>query len=85
MTRAHPPRTTPGSAGTTSAVSDHELFNLVLKRSVSDLRLLVNEGPGPDQRYVAAGVPWFTTLFGRDALIMVFQSLAFRPQSPSRP
>ena len=66
--------------GTTSVVSDHELFNLVLKRSVSDLRLLVNEGPGPDQRYVAAGVPWFTTLFGRDALITALQSLAFRPQ-----
>jgi glycogen debranching enzyme len=66
--------------GTTSVVSDHELFNLVLKRSVSDLRLLINEGPGPEERYVAAGVPWFATLFGRDALIAAFQSLAFRPQ-----
>jgi len=66
--------------GTMSVVSDHELFNLVVKRSVSDLRLLVNDGPGPGERYVAAGVPWFTTLFGRDALIAAFQSLAFRPQ-----
>ncbi len=66
--------------GTTSVLSDHELFNLVVKRSVSDLRLLVNEGPGPDERYVSAGVPWFTTLFGRDALISAFQALAFRPQ-----
>jgi glycogen debranching enzyme len=66
--------------GTTSVVSDHELFNLVLKRSVSDLRLLINDGPAPGERYVAAGVPWFTTLFGRDALIAAFQSLAFRPQ-----
>jgi len=66
--------------GTTSVASDHELFNLVLKRSVSDLRLLVNDGPGPGERYVAAGVPWFATLFGRDALIASFQSLAFRPQ-----
>jgi len=66
--------------GTASVVSDHELFNLVIKRSVSDLRLLVNEGPGADQRYVSAGVPWFTTLFGRDSLISAFQSLAFRPQ-----
>jgi len=66
--------------GTTSVDSDHELFNLVIKRSISDLRLLVNDGPGPDQRYVAAGVPWFTTLFGRDALISAFQALAFRPQ-----
>jgi glycogen debranching enzyme len=66
--------------GTTTVESDHELFNLVVKRSTSDLRLLINDGPGPDQRYVAAGVPWFTTLFGRDALITAFQSLAFRPQ-----
>jgi glycogen debranching enzyme len=66
--------------GTTSVDSDHELFNLVIKRSISDLRLLVNEGPGADQRYIAAGVPWFTTLFGRDALISAFQALAFRPQ-----
>jgi glycogen debranching enzyme len=66
--------------GTTSVDSDHELFNLVVKRSISDLRLLVNDGPGPDQRYIAAGVPWFTTLFGRDALISAFQALAFRPQ-----
>jgi glycogen debranching enzyme len=66
--------------GTTTVVSDHDLFNLVIKRSVSDLRLLINEGPGPDQRYVSAGVPWFATLFGRDSLISAFQSLAFRPQ-----
>jgi glycogen debranching enzyme len=66
--------------GTTSVVSDHELVNLVIKRSVSDLRLLVNDGPGPDQRYVSAGVPWFATLFGRDSLISAFQALAFRPQ-----
>jgi glycogen debranching enzyme len=66
--------------GTASVVSDHELFNLVIKRSVSDLRLLVNEGPGEDERYISAGVPWFTTLFGRDSLISAFQALAFRPQ-----
>lgn len=66
--------------GTTSVDSDHELFNLVVKRSVSDLRLLLNEGPGPGERYVAAGVPWFSTLFGRDALITALQALPFRPQ-----
>jgi glycogen debranching enzyme len=66
--------------GTASVESDHDLFNLVIKRSVSDLRLLVNDGPGPGERYVAAGVPWFATLFGRDALITALQSLAFRPQ-----
>ncbi|HUQ77690.1 MAG TPA: glycogen debranching N-terminal domain-containing protein [Patescibacteria group bacterium] len=68
------------SRGTTAISTDHELFNLTLARSLADLRLLINDGPGPDQRYVAAGVPWFTTLFGRDALIASLQSLAFRPQ-----
>ena len=47
---------------------------------MADLRLLVNDGPGEGQRYVAAGVPWFTTLFGRDSIITAIQMLAFRPQ-----
>ena len=68
------------SRGTTAIQTDHELFNLTLDRSLADLRLLINDGPGPDQRYVAAGVPWFATLFGRDALIASLQALAFRPQ-----
>jgi glycogen debranching enzyme len=66
--------------GTTTIQTDHELFNLTLNRSLADLRLLINDGPGAGQRYVAAGVPWFATLFGRDAIISSFQSLAFRPQ-----
>ncbi|MFI5225521.1 MAG: glycogen debranching N-terminal domain-containing protein [Candidatus Limnocylindrales bacterium] len=59
--------------------SDNELFDLAIRRSLSDLRLLTNEGPDPGERYVAAGVPWYSTLFGRDALITGFQALAFRP------
>ena len=68
------------SRGTTAIQTDHELFNLTLARSLADLRLLINDGPAQDQRYVSAGVPWFTTLFGRDALIASLQALAFRPQ-----
>ena len=68
------------SAGTTSARTDHELFNLTYDRGVNDLRLLINDGPGDGERYVAAGVPWFAALFGRDAIITALQSLAFRPQ-----
>jgi glycogen debranching enzyme len=67
-------------SGTTTVQSSDELFNLVVKRSTSDLRLLVNEGPGEGERYVAAGVPWFATLFGRDAIISALQTLAFRSQ-----
>jgi glycogen debranching enzyme len=47
---------------------------------VADLRLLVNDGPVEGGRYVAAGIPWFATLFGRDSLLTAMQSLAFRPQ-----
>ncbi|HEY3162792.1 MAG TPA: amylo-alpha-1,6-glucosidase [Candidatus Limnocylindrales bacterium] len=68
------------SRGTTAIQTDHELFNLTLARSLADLRLLINDGPAQDQRYLSAGVPWFTTLFGRDALIASLQALAFRPQ-----
>lgn len=61
-------------------LTDNELFNLALERSASDLRLLMNDGPRPGERYVAAGVPWFSTLFGRDAIITAIQALSVRPQ-----
>jgi glycogen debranching enzyme len=68
------------SRGFAEIRTDNELFNLAIARSAGDLRLLINDGPGPDERYVAAGIPWFSTLFGRDSLIASFQALAVRPQ-----
>ena len=50
--------------------TDHELINQVVQRSLDDLCLLESTDPAGD-RFIAAGVPWFTTLFGRDALITV--------------
>jgi glycogen debranching enzyme len=66
--------------GSTAVATDHELFNLTLSRGLSDLRLLVNEGPRDGELYVAAGVPWFSALFGRDAIVTALELLAFRPQ-----
>ncbi len=34
----------------------------------------------PDERYIAAGVPWFSCLFGRDSIITSLQLLSVRPQ-----
>jgi glycogen debranching enzyme len=68
------------TSSATAVTTDHELFNLTLSRGLSDLRLLVNEGPIDGERYVAAGVPWFSALFGRDAIITALELLAFRPQ-----
>ncbi len=66
--------------GTTEVDTDHELFNMTVGRSMADLRLLINERDEDDERYIAAGVPWFSTLFGRDSLITSLQAIAFRPQ-----
>ena len=60
--------------------SDNALFDLVIRRSLADLHLLTTDGPNPGERYVAAGVPWYTTLFGRDSIITGLQMLAFRPE-----
>ncbi len=59
--------------------ADNELVELTLARGIDDLRLLVNDGPQDGQWYVCAGVPWFATLFGRDAIITALQTLPFYP------
>jgi len=56
------------------------LAQRALGRASADLRLLLNSGPGEGERYVAAGVPWFSCLFGRDSLINSMQMLCIRPQ-----
>ncbi|HYX75074.1 MAG TPA: amylo-alpha-1,6-glucosidase [Steroidobacteraceae bacterium] len=54
------------------------LFDQWLARSRSDLALLTTELPtGP---YPYAGIPWFATPFGRDAIITALQTLWLDPQ-----
>ncbi|HEX2626565.1 MAG TPA: hypothetical protein VHL56_06635, partial [Candidatus Limnocylindrales bacterium] len=59
--------------------SDGELLDLAVNRSIADLRLLRNDGPIHGEHYVAAGIPWFTTLFGRDSIITSLEVLPFMP------
>src|SRR5574338_1595741 len=59
--------------------SDGELLDLAVGRSIADLRLLRNDGPERGEHYLAAGIPWFTTLFGRDSIITALQVLPFMP------
>ena len=58
--------------------SDGPLFDAWLRRSRADLALLVSElETGP---YPYAGIPWFSTPFGRDAVITALQVLWLNPQ-----
>lgn len=64
-------------ARTASIATDNVEFDAALARAESDLRMLTTEKPtGP---YPYAGIPWFSTAFGRDALITALLKLWQNP------
>lgn len=62
----------------TQIVTDNEVFNQLLSRSLRDLRALytLQNGNG----VLAAGIPWYVTVFGRDALLSAHQMLMVNPR-----
>jgi glycogen debranching enzyme len=61
-----------------SVTGSNALFNAVIARSASDIDMLLSDTPYG--LYPYAGVPWYSTIFGRDGLLTAMQLLWVAPE-----
>ncbi len=57
--------------------SDDAVLNAVVDRSFRDLAMLRT---GLQDNFIAGGMPWFVSAFGRDSILAALQTLAFDPR-----
>ncbi len=58
--------------------SSNSRFSDWIARSMSDLEMMI--AGNPEHNYPYAGVPWFSTVFGRDGIITALQTLWLNPE-----
>ena len=63
--------------GASQIHSSNQQFNNWVTRSVADIRMMIEGNPEVDYPY--AGVPWFSTVFGRDGIITALECLWLTP------
>ncbi len=66
------------SQNASTVVSSNEIFNEIVCSSMADLCMLMTQTP--QGRYPYAGIPWYSTTFGRDGLITALQTLWLDPR-----
>jgi len=76
--RAHRREMRRSTSGATSIETSNNIFNEVVCQSMADLNMLMTETP--QGRYPYAGIPWYSTTFGRDGLITALQMLWIDPR-----
>lgn len=58
--------------------SSNGIFDQMMATCIGDFHAL--QIPDGKEHVIAAGIPWFATMFGRDSIISAFQSLLLNPQ-----